>query len=353
MDFAFQPPEINSARMYSGAGSGSLISAAVAWQSVAAELSATAAMYGSIVSALPWFGSSSAAMISAVSPYIAWMNLTAEQATQSATAAMSAVGAFETAFASTVHPAVVSANRVQLLSLVATNLLGQNTPAIMVTEAHYLEMWAQDIAAMVGYQGGSAAATGGLPQFLVAPATTNPASFLGGLGGIFDTTSFIGSTFQSFLQSGGPFVIPVSVATLLVAIEAVQQTTDAQATAAAAAAGAAGTPPVVAVTPPLVPAIIAPAISNADTTAFSTAKMPAQLIRASVGSGNTIGALTTPASWKPLTVQPAAVADSTSTPIMPMGSSFAGPGGTPGRVRRPPPEYGFKPQFMPQPPAGG
>ncbi len=46
------------------------------------------------------------------------------------------------------HPSAVAANRVALQALVARNILGQNTPAIMATEAQYAEMWAQDVAAM-------------------------------------------------------------------------------------------------------------------------------------------------------------------------------------------------------------
>jgi PPE-repeat protein len=59
----------------------------------------------------------------------------------------------------TVPPAVIAANRTQLASLVATNVLGQNTPAIAVTEAQYGEMWAQDAAAMCGCAGASASAS--------------------------------------------------------------------------------------------------------------------------------------------------------------------------------------------------
>ena len=38
MDFAVLPPEINSGRMYAGAGSGPLVAAAAAWEALAAEL---------------------------------------------------------------------------------------------------------------------------------------------------------------------------------------------------------------------------------------------------------------------------------------------------------------------------
>jgi PPE-repeat protein len=58
--------------------------------------------------------------------------------------------------------------------LVATNIVGQNTPAIAATEAQYAEMWAQDAGAMYGYAGASAAATTVTP-FNPPPPTTNPA----------------------------------------------------------------------------------------------------------------------------------------------------------------------------------
>ena len=71
-------------------------------------------------------------------------------------------------------PPVIAANRAQLATLVATNIFGQNTPAIAATEAQYGEMWAQDAAAMYGYAATSAAATRVTP-FTAPPQTTNPA----------------------------------------------------------------------------------------------------------------------------------------------------------------------------------
>jgi PPE-repeat protein len=69
------------------------------------------------------------------------------------------VAAYEAAFAATVPPPVIAANRAQLMVLVATNFFGQNTAAIAATEAQYAEMWAQDATAMYGYAGSSAAAS--------------------------------------------------------------------------------------------------------------------------------------------------------------------------------------------------
>jgi len=42
-----------------------------------------------------------------------------------------------------VPPPVIAENRAQLATLVATNFMGFNTPAIMANEAHYAQMWSQ------------------------------------------------------------------------------------------------------------------------------------------------------------------------------------------------------------------
>jgi PPE-repeat protein len=85
---------------------------------------------------------------------------------------MSAAGAYHVAFAMTVPPPIIAANRAQLLMLVATNFFGQNTPAIAATEAQYMEMWAQDATAMYGYADNAAAASVFTP-FSSPPQATN------------------------------------------------------------------------------------------------------------------------------------------------------------------------------------
>jgi PPE-repeat protein len=181
MDFAMFPPEVNSGRMYAGPGSGPMLAAATAWDGLAAELQSTAASYGSAISELsggPWLGPSSASMAAAAAPYLDWMTSAAGQAEQTATQAKAAAAAYEAAFAMTVPPAVIAANRTLLMALIATNVLGQNTAAIAATETDYAEMWAQDAAAMYGYAGSSAAAST-LTPFSSPPPTTNPAGLTG------------------------------------------------------------------------------------------------------------------------------------------------------------------------------
>ncbi|MEB3022379.1 PPE family protein [[Mycobacterium] crassicus] len=176
-DFGALPPEIVSAWMYSGARSGPLMTAASAWSSLAAELETSAMSAQAVISELTgeqWTGPAAAAMTAAVTPYLAWLHTTSAAAQHASSQAMASAAAFETAFAATVPPPVIVANRSQLAALVASNLLGQNTPAILATEAHYMEMWAQDTLAMFGYSTSSATAAE-LSPISPAPQPTNPA----------------------------------------------------------------------------------------------------------------------------------------------------------------------------------
>jgi PPE-repeat protein len=177
LDFGALPPEINSARMYSGPGSSSLQAAASAWNGLAAELNSAATGYDRVITQLAgeeWFGPASTSMANAAAPYVTWMNATATQAEQTAIQARAAAAAYEQAFAATVPPPLIAANRAQTAQLVSTNILGQNTPTIAQLEAQYGEMWAQDAAAMYGYAGQSASAAKVTP-FAAPAATTNPA----------------------------------------------------------------------------------------------------------------------------------------------------------------------------------
>lgn len=176
MEFGALPPEINSGRMYAGPGSAPLLAAAAAWDGLADEFEAAALSSGSVVSWLTggWLGPTATVMAASVAPYVAWLSTTAAQAQRAATQARAAAGAYEAAFALTVPPPVIAANRSQLLLLVATNIFGQNTPAIAATEAQYAQMWAQDATAMYGYADASSTASTVTP-FRTPPQTTNPA----------------------------------------------------------------------------------------------------------------------------------------------------------------------------------
>ena len=172
LDFAWLPPEINSARIFAGAGSGPLHVAATAWDGLAQDLSASASSFDSVIVGLtsgPWAGPASASMAAAAAPYVGWLTAAAGQASAAAAQARAAAAAFETALAATVHPAAVTANRTTLSTLIATNFFGLNAPAIASTEFTYVEMWAADVGAMMGYHTTSTSVASTLTQFDVPP----------------------------------------------------------------------------------------------------------------------------------------------------------------------------------------
>lgn len=178
MDYGGLPPEINSGRIWAGIGSGPLAASSAAWQALAAELGSAGAAFQAVVTTLvsgPWLGPSSISMAAAAAPYVVWMLATAAQAEQAAGAAAQAAMIFEAVRAGVVPPAEIEANRALLATLIATNFLGVNTPAIAATEADYERMWAQDGTVLYGYASDAAALTGSTLPFVPAAPDTNPA----------------------------------------------------------------------------------------------------------------------------------------------------------------------------------
>lgn len=182
--------------------------AAAAWDGLAVELQSTAASYSSVVSSLTsgsWLGPSSVSMAAAVAPYVAWMSATAAQAAEAATQATAAASAYETAFAAHVPPTEIAANRSQLALLVATNVFGQNAPAIAATEAQYGEMWVQDALAMDSYAASSAAASKVTP-FTAAPQIASAGGLAGQAAAVSQAASTSAGSAQSVLTTGNPLL---------------------------------------------------------------------------------------------------------------------------------------------------
>ena len=221
MSFMVFPPEVNSALMYSGAGSGPLMAAASAWGELAADLEATATSYQTEIAQLTgttWLGPSSVRMTAAATPFVAWLQGSSAQAAQTSAQASLAAAAYEGAFASTVPPAVIAANRALLMALIATNFLGQNTPAIAATEALYMEMWFQDGLTMDTYATVSQQAVV-LPQQTPAPSAS---SGIGSLGTELESSiGSLGTNLESLLTNGltnvlGDLGVPTSVSSTIV-----------------------------------------------------------------------------------------------------------------------------------------
>ena len=389
IDFAALPPDINSARMYLGPGSAPMLAAASAWNTIAAEMRSAAASYGSVVAELTsasWFGPSSMSMLAAAAPYVDWLSTTATQAEQVGIQARAAATAYEAAFAMTVPPAVVAANRAQLAALVATNVFGQNTPAIAATEAQYTEMWAQDAAAMNGYASASGVASkftpftspesntsvdglanqanavgaaaktpAGTGQSVMSSATSEAA----GSGSLGSLKTYLASTLAGTNNSALGTLLNGNFSSTMVTngaiaggpfnpqfiLQTVAGFNYLFTNPAAAAAGSAAD-------------LAAPAAN-----ALSSAGLPGLGAGAAAGIGNAhlVGALSTPPSWtSAASITPATTA-TPATGLGDIGSSGAGgPGGYGApmvgagkRLRRAIPKYGFRPVVMPRPPAAG
>jgi PPE-repeat protein len=228
MSFITLPPEITSALIHSGPGAGSWLVASRAWERLGTDLEDSVRDYAPVLSSLTeaWHGPSAAAMTQAVGPYVTWLRTTAQQCQQLSSSAQVAAAAFGSTLASVVHPSVVTANRAQLLHLLATNAFGMNLPAIAATEAQYQEMWANNSSAIFRYQAASAqalpvsqftspptitTATGAAAQASAVPATAStaatPASILSSLEAFDPQAGWFGLANQyanQFISSGFP-----------------------------------------------------------------------------------------------------------------------------------------------------
>ncbi|HEY9304554.1 MAG TPA: PPE domain-containing protein, partial [Mycobacterium sp.] len=264
-----------------------------------------------------------------------------------------AASAYETAFAMTVPPPAIAANRSLLESLVATNILGYNTPAIAATEAHYGEMWAQNAAAMYGYAGASAAAST-LTPFRPPPPTTNGPVVLSavpqalqGLATPLSTSSDPYAALLAALDDSRSFLYPVSILSALPqrAISIANMSKSLMSTTGAAAKAVTSMEPAIGVAglaPPAIP--------------FGGATVSAAL-----GRGVSIGALSAPPTWgAPTPVAPSSAGSGfgPAAPVTASGPPVASPvapitamlgNGAGSSASR----YGMRPTFVARPPAAG
>lgn len=147
------PPEVNSALIYSAPGWEKLGAAASEWECFATGFHSIAVSFKATFAGLltNWPGPAGIWMAGAAAHYASRMTLLAAQAAGACANAKAAEKTFKTVFGMAVPPLVIAANRSWLATLASNNLLGQNAQAIAATEAHYLEMWAQDAVAVNGY----------------------------------------------------------------------------------------------------------------------------------------------------------------------------------------------------------
>jgi hypothetical protein len=161
MCFGRVPPEINSGRMFNGAGSGSMVQAAEAWDQLARSLWETSVYCRAVTVQLSqgWQGTAAVAVTHKMAGYLGWLDIAAGQAARAAAQARTAAYAHTSVVAALVSPDAIIINRARLVVLAATNYLGQASAAIADTEAEYEQMWVTDSAAMYAYARASADAS--------------------------------------------------------------------------------------------------------------------------------------------------------------------------------------------------
>ncbi len=319
-DFALLPPEINSARMYAGPRSGTMWAAAAAWDGLAAQLASAASAFQSTVSMLTggaWQGPASMTMATAATPYVQWLTATSVKAELVANQARLSAGAFEAAFTATVPPEVVAANRALLMTLIATNILGQNTAAIAATEAEYTEMWAQDVAAMTGYDAATTAAEATWTPFSDPPLTLTslPAPTF---------TSIFQQLFDSLKQSlTRELMNPMAQLQMLstpaqFAMEPMNMVIGQLMSGANPLMSGAGAVPAM---NPMLASTVSPGIGGP-----GAAQLTSSVVTAGVGRAGSIGALSVPASWAgsaPAATPTPALAGVPSAAVIPVSASVS------------------------------
>jgi PPE-repeat protein len=282
---------------------------------------------------------------------------------------------------------MIAANRALLAALLATNFLGQNTPAIAATEAEYFEMWAQDASAMYAYTSSSAAASqltdfeeppevadsSGLARqaaAVSAAAANNPVEtvwqdLLARLDTLHDPwaqmlSPFTGAKMDQYLTKYtafddivslyGKYIVPY-VSTAQSSIQSAQGFGQVSNGITAMTSFAKGLAPA---------AKAVEGAAQAAGSAATNAAANAGGAAAGLGKALPLGALSVPPSWAPVsavtnpgvgalnaTVVPAAAEGANGLPMAPFGQ-FGG-----NRYGRMLPTYGFKPSVMARPPAAG
>lgn len=344
LEFTLLPPEVNSGLIFGGAGAGPLFAAASAWAELASELSSSASSFDSVISGLTggqWTGPSAELMAQAAAPYLQWLSAAVGHAEGSAAQAHAAAAAFEAALAATVHPAAVAGNRMTLMTLIATNILGQNTAAIFATEIEYMEMWAQDVAAMFGYHAGASSVAAALPTIIAPPGSlaglisTPLTDFLSSIGSTFASglSSLMGTAESAIAQVGTLFsALPVSVSSLA----SVAQIGMYPATAAVVSpmvALAHGTVPATSVMGATEVLAGAPALAGATAPGMQVLGSSGgfgSAMSASLGTARFVGSISVPPAWQgavPARLVSAAMSLEATAPGVPVGT--AGPTGVP------------------------
>ena len=174
------PPEINSVKMYTGPGPGSMRAAAATWKDVLYEMHYILRSFGTMLDWMQgqWLGPSVTRMAEAARPFQNWLLTLIEQIYQTSEEAFRILAAYHRACEMTIQPRVIADNRAQMRELLGDNVFGQYAETITDLEKQYLQYWAQDDAAMETYATNALDALSKLTPWAQPPLIVNEAGLV-------------------------------------------------------------------------------------------------------------------------------------------------------------------------------
>ena len=203
MDFGNYPPEINSARMYAGAGAGPMMVAAEAWQGAGRRTAfggQLVSIRGLGIDRRPVVGTGvDVDELRRLRPTRRGCGPPPRRPRKPAPRPSPRPPPIRQRLRRRCRRRWSRPTAASSSTLIATNLFGRNTQAIAANEAQYGEMWAQDAAAMYGYAASSASATQ-LTPFNPPQQNTNPAGSADQAAAVGQATGTAAGNAQSTIQ---------------------------------------------------------------------------------------------------------------------------------------------------------
>lgn len=166
------PPEVHSALLSRGPGSGPLLVAAEAWRSLSSVYAEMADELVALLVVVPvssWDGSAAEAYVIAYLPYLGWLRQASVDSAVMAAHYETMATAYITTLAMMPTLAELAANRTAHTVLVTTNFFGINTIPIARNEIDYVRMWVEAAIAMGTYQEVSTVVVDSAPEAIAAP----------------------------------------------------------------------------------------------------------------------------------------------------------------------------------------